>query len=154
MWVLETDLGFSGRAIHILNPGASPELLFLYFCLSKGVFCLWPSSDFSTDVFRLSTLHFKMEAVTSSCILSALPLDCSVSVFVCILSESHVVQDKQHVLQSMAAEGQKTHRTDHYSKWKETAKAAGYKRIPGLSPPTAVQDLMGDMGIFMRESGT
>lgn len=81
MWVLETDLGFSGRAIHILNPGASPELLFLYFCLSKGVFCLWPSSDFSTDVFRLSTLHFKMEAVTSSCISQHFRLT---AVFLCL----------------------------------------------------------------------
>lgn len=56
----------------------------------------------------------------------------------------------------MAAElkGRKSTELIFFSKWKETAKVAGYKIIPGLSPPIAAQDLMGDMRIFKRESGT
>lgn len=56
----------------------------------------------------------------------------------------------------MAAElkGRKPTELSIYSKWKETAKVVGYKIVPGLSPPTAAQDLMDAMGIFKRESGT
>lgn len=143
MWVLGNEL--CKNHAHSL----SQHPYFYIFVLVKVYSVFAPPQPFSSEV---STLLFisKWKPPSLRHSLSSSVYHSVSSVFI---HPPRILCDTRQAacVQEMSAEGQKTNRTGHYYKWKETAWGARYKNNYMASPSIAVQDLMGLWG-FSQEN--